>query len=538
MASTFKVPASYDQNRPRFDGETASSLKAFLRDCEAVCKNGKITDEDAMKGKLLDYVDSMDIREMWETLPSFKATMKFADWKEEILRLYPEVEDMDLGSLGRLAEVCKRNRLISRAELGKLRRFIIAFTTEAEKLRKGSAQVTNKQLVEWILDVLDDSFAKDVESAMNQHAIASIANPVATVAAGPSRRGDKLHYQKVFELADFISDNWSGRAAMNTLTGTDRYEPTPSKIPTIMTRGIDNSASKIKAEVNEKLDLFAGEIAEVKTLARSQEKRFDSLDSSVKRIESAFETSLRSMNQAIRGPAPHQLISAPGMAARNEEPQGRGDIPKSRTGDMSCHFCLGPHFIRECHNKEEFINIGWIIIENGLIKLGDGKWIPKFPENVSRMVKVEDYYRKQGISRESAKAKLASMMQTFHQGGMSVGVDLYSPDMDRIDHLYDFRDDEMRSANVQSMYNSQNSLLPSQPLGTYTPQGIQSQMLNRVQPAPVAPVQGTAGVDITQLIQLFNAARSGDSANGSNIQDQYVATRTGARTDPSNPAGF
>ncbi|KAJ7095592.1 hypothetical protein C8R44DRAFT_890006 [Mycena epipterygia] len=534
MAASFKIPASYDQNRPKFDGETASSLKVFLRDCEAVCANGGITDEEKMKERLLDYLDHMDIREQWERLPSFENGKSFANWKKEILRLYPEIEDMDLGSLGRLSEICRRNQVITRAELGKLRRFTSAFTTEAQKLLTGSAQVTNKQLVEWILDVLDEQFASEVEQAMNQHAILAIAAAQPAGAALNARRGDKLPYKRVIEIADYIADNWSGRTAMTTLTGSDRYAQVASTIPTILTRKNDASGSKIKTEITERLDHFAGEMAEVKDLARNQSQRFDE---TVKRLESAFENSVRIMNQNLRGPAPHQLISQPGHAVRNEETQGRNEVSKSRTGDGLCYFCNGPHMIRDCHNKEEFINLGWVIIENGLIKLGNGGWIPKFPEGVSRMIKVEDHYRKQGITRESAKAQRASMMQSFHQGGITSVGGYYAPDMERIDHIYDTREDEMRSANIQSMLGQQpitqqSYLVPSAPV----PQVIQPQMFSGVQ--QVAPAIPSSGIEISQLIQLFNAARGDGSMNGLNIQDQMVATRTGAKSDPPSNPGF
>lgn len=193
--------------------------------------------------------------------------------------------------------------------------------------------------------------------------------------------------------------------------------------------------------------------------------------------------------------------------------------------------------IRDCHNKEEFINLGWVIIENGLIKLGNGGWIPKFPEGVSRMIKVEDHYRKQGITRESAKAQRASMMQSFHQGGITSVGGYYAPDMERIDHIYDTREDEMRSANIQSMLGQQpvaqqNYLVPSAPI----PQVIQPQMFSGVQ--QVAPAIPSSGIEISQLIQLFNAARGDGSMNGFNIQDQMVATRTGAKSDPPSNPGF
>lgn len=202
---------------------------------------------------------------------------------------------------------------------------------------------------------------------------------------------------------------------------------------------------------------------------------------------------------------------------------------------MLCYFCNGPHMIRDCYNKEEFISLGWIVIENGLIKLGNGSWIPRHPEHLSRMLRVEEYYRKQGVTKESAKQKRASMMQTFHQGGITSVSEYYSPDMDRIDHIYDTREDEIRSANVQQMLGRQNVPQQSyQAPSTQFAQAIQPQMFSQAQ--AIAPTVPGQGIEISQLIQLFNAARGGNPMNELNIQDQMVATRTGARTDPpANP---
>ncbi|KAJ7302514.1 hypothetical protein DFH08DRAFT_722913, partial [Mycena albidolilacea] len=132
--ANFKIPFAWDLNRPKFDGETTSSLRNFLRNTEAVCTSGGITDEQKQKEKLLEYLDHAELREQWERLPSFAADKTYSNWKKEILQLYPEIEDMTLGSVSKLKEICQQNCPIGREEIGKLRRFTMAFTNEAEKL--------------------------------------------------------------------------------------------------------------------------------------------------------------------------------------------------------------------------------------------------------------------------------------------------------------------------------------------------------------------------------------------------------------------
>jgi hypothetical protein len=109
--------------------------------------SGGIMDEQKQKEKLLEYLDHAELREQWERLPVFAADKTYSDWKKEILQLYPEIEDMTLGSVSKLKEICQQNCPIGQEEIGKLCRFTMAFTNEAEKLLKGSAQVVNRQLV-------------------------------------------------------------------------------------------------------------------------------------------------------------------------------------------------------------------------------------------------------------------------------------------------------------------------------------------------------------------------------------------------------
>ncbi|KAF8169299.1 hypothetical protein K438DRAFT_1983355 [Mycena galopus ATCC 62051] len=169
--ASFKVPTAYDNNRPKFDGSTLDSLRLFFKNTELICKNGGITGEQEQKLKLLEYMDSLDMGEQWQKLPAFAVTKTYLEWKKEILDLYPEIEDMMFGSMKKLVEICQAARFISQSDLGKLRRFSLAFTNEAEKLMDGSAAVVNKQLVDLILAVLEKGFASELERAMNQRAI-------------------------------------------------------------------------------------------------------------------------------------------------------------------------------------------------------------------------------------------------------------------------------------------------------------------------------------------------------------------------------
>jgi hypothetical protein len=142
-----------------------------------VCDSGGIDGEQEQKKLLLNYLDDSNIREQWQSLSMFAEAegLTYKKWRKQILRLYPEVDDQEVGSIQKLQDICVSARPISRPELGKLRHFRLAFETEAEKLKKGpSALVVNQTLVDLILSVLEEGYSQEVEVAMNQQGIRAI----------------------------------------------------------------------------------------------------------------------------------------------------------------------------------------------------------------------------------------------------------------------------------------------------------------------------------------------------------------------------
>jgi hypothetical protein len=163
-----------------------------------------------------------------------------------------------------------------------------------------------------------------------------------------------------------------------------------------------------------------------------------------------------------------------------------------------------------------------------------------------KMQKVEEHYHKQGITRGTPANQRSGMMQNFYSGtsyGMTEGYDSW--ELDRVDHLYDTREDEIHSAQLQlgraqaqaQQFNMQQSqMVPSvQPLQNQS--GVQPplQFLQMPHTPQSLPTQNSnTGVDMAMLLQFFNTMRN----NGNQVTDQMVATRTGARSDPQSGPGF
>ncbi|KAJ7358038.1 hypothetical protein DFH08DRAFT_953237 [Mycena albidolilacea] len=258
------------------------------------------------------------------------------------------------------------------------------------RLLKGSAQVVNRQLVQWILETLETHFADKVEEASNQAAILDFVKTLSVPAPTPAtgvdyRRGDRLPYQTVLAIADYMADNWTGRLLAAPSADSRSLPERGYSGGLIPMHSIDmGAAAHIKTEVSSKLESFAGEVALMKDSAQLQEKCFAE---ALKKIESTFENSLKLMNQNLRGPPPHMEITQAGSTSCSYDHQ---DARPREEGP--CFFCNGPHIIRDCPTKAEFITLGWIIVKNGLIKLGNGNWIPRHPESLTKMQKVEEHY--------------------------------------------------------------------------------------------------------------------------------------------------
>jgi hypothetical protein len=161
--ANFRIPVPWDNNSPTFDGQSTSALRRFLRHMGTIITVGGITDETEKKEKSLEYISNQDVVEQWERLPSY-TTGSYEDWVKEIEELFLELEDAKVGSRENLDKICEEYQDISVMEPGLVRRFSLAFTNEAEKLKKAPAAIENGQLVDMYLDCLEDSFMSNIRT--------------------------------------------------------------------------------------------------------------------------------------------------------------------------------------------------------------------------------------------------------------------------------------------------------------------------------------------------------------------------------------
>jgi hypothetical protein len=561
----FKKPYPWERNSPSFDGKTASSLKRFLRHCKAIVKEANITDVVEQKTALLDYINDDHIREQFEKLSTYTSAT-FEEWCKDIESLYPEIEDMGTGSLENLIKICTdaRKNALTQHDLGAIRRFNVSFSNEAEKLLRPPASVTNKMLVELILDTFERGFANNIELIMNQKLVmdntaAAVAPtqgaPAQVPVAGPlavQRRGDRLDYKLVLETAEKIADSWTGRSSNILLSGLSNGTLRAGRPETSLLQG--GPVLDLQREVTDKLDAFSGELASLKDSAVVQEKQFkESLD----KMENALKDSIRSsLVQYTRGPPPHMDLTTAGGVS-NQEQDRINPRYTNNSKQLLCFFCLGPHLIRDCPYKDDYINMGWLRVENGRMNFGDGGLISKYPEWKSKKEHIDDHYAAKGITKDTAR-RGANLMQS-QEGYFNP----YIED-DNLDQVYDSRADELRSRQVQMTLMNNVHRIQSQPVynqqafsqGLSYSQGpamvpqaqpMMPQTQGQFIPTPViqTPVASQPGVcnitadSLAQLLNLVNTrqvdlAGNNESTVRTGSQEQFISTRSG-RTIQGSP---
>ena len=552
-----RYPAPWDVNRPKLSRvPDVGEIKLFWDHIDGIWSTRPQADDQVKKARTLEFVDQLDLKDQWRGMAEYGLDYTYDQWKEAIMKFYPEIEELVSGSVFKLKDLCLEAKGIERKDLGPFRRFAMAFNNEALKLLNPPAQVTNRDLVHMILNTLDSDFAKEVEVTLNQPSAADIIGINSELRLAPpsdiiqqamaaqlNRRGDKFTYIQVLKVIDYAMSHWSGRSAMDNLSTTggrdkgiipigslldDSANPQLSS-SNIRLKSHQNRASRgIKPEPDDRLEFFAQEMALMKDTMELQEKK---MQSSVKQLSDTMENSMKSLAQYLK--------------PQREAP--RVEFKEQRSGEGTrkgpCFFCHGPHLISECESKDEFIRLGWLSYKDGKMMMGDGSWIPRYPEDVSRMDKIERFYNNKGITRESAIPRKSTMM---------MGYDSYEDAgaYDRVDHLYDYRDDEMRAQRVQQGlqqnrvgYQVPNRYQAGQPNMDPSPQNrgytiqqrpVQQQMAQQiVDRSSVVP-----GMDMSQLIQLIDTVRGSNNANRGPSIEQNVQTRTGAGEDSATGSGF
>ncbi|KAJ7455440.1 hypothetical protein FB451DRAFT_1407757 [Mycena latifolia] len=519
---------------------------------------------------MLKYVSRVT-QEEWEGLSQY-ASGKFDDWLAEIESLFPEIRTVKIGSLIRLTEIAEEYKGLKKTDQGKIKRYGVAFKNEAAKLVKPPSLVTNPILVDKYLTVFEPNFAAEIETMISQ---TMYWKPTLTVATNVERPEETIPLADLLVLVEKLTKvNTSRNPTMANLTASKEETLAGSSAVSVGSSIGSRDFQKMKVEVSDRLDAFAGEIANVKdSLKLSEDRAKANLEKSLLKLEASFKVSL---NQAIRGPAPHQETASPGQVSNKEVLEKTYSFKSGGATDrgMECYYCyLTGHMVRDCPYKKEDIDRGRVLIENNRMKLGDGTPFPKWPENRSQKQRVDDYY-----ANKMVVGAPMVLTQFYEHPTPETRVSQFQAGIiDDLRSTYDCRDDEARTVCVQKYIREhtggsnhpvatyqvssyqQGQIMPSGggAVQTYVPvqqpvyapvqqpnyapaqpafAPVQSQLLT----AMIQPEAGSAippGMNLTQLVQLFDAFRSANHGLPA-TQDQFVHTRGSTRDSTSGNPNF
>jgi hypothetical protein len=575
-ATTIKVPQPWDtKNCPSFDGKTAESLMKFLRYCKMIIEGSNMTDDDEKKKMVKNFL-SYHVNEEWSSLSSY-ATGTFDEWVAEIEGLFPEIKTMRIGSLERLNQICTSNAGLRKQDDGKIKRFSLQFKNEAEKLMAHPVLVTNPVLVDKYIACFEEGFAREIDMMISQTIYWEKRNGTGpAAAAGPApgpqpglapvaRPEDTIPLGRLIDMVeDLCVINVNRTPSVSNLN-------TNNMTPTFESASVNPDILKIKTEVREHkvlLDACANDIAQIKDGQALAEKRtvagFMEVNQNLLKNLAEFKQLMSQSTGkegSYRDKPPHQDAGYGSQQANHNFNNNSGGSYRSND-NKDCFYCyLAGHMVRDCPYKREHIDLGRILISNNQMRLGDGSPFPKYPESKSKKQRVDDYY-----AGKTVPGAPQVLIQNYDHPSQDMS-QFHSQIVDNLCTVYDSRDDEIRTLQVQTFIRTQLSqvqttqfpvasyhqgaqMLPNgggtvqthapnsqnfqpnlaqQNFVTGIPQGYQpgiAQFQQAQVPSPAQP----GGMDLTQLLSLVNAIKGVNDAVGPAAQEQLLAqTRKNAQ---------
>jgi hypothetical protein len=416
--ASFRVPRSWEANAPKFISENPNELLDFIDQVGEIIELSE-TKVDAEKKKLLTGYLPVRKKNMWRDMDSY-ANDSYEDFLKEVYKSYPEIKQEKEGTLGDLERLCRSHQGIRLQDEGKLRRFGVEFASLFKKLSKQPAIILNKEACWKYLDTLDSSFAIVLKSSISSRNLlkadlnraAGVQPPAVGANAVDHRKEDPILLKDLIEMAEQLA---TMGVAGTTWEGYDVPDKKRSSMLPV----------KIERK-DEKLDELSEEVAGIKDFIQVIQKEAKLLQAELMK---AFQMHVK------ESPAPKELNVnrelASGHDASHRPIQDRFQIRGNFNRGSTCFYCDGQdHFARECPAKAGHMNKGWVAVEDGVQRLGDGNPLPKGRGPLSS--RVEEYY-----ARRPASQNLYSTEDVFYGNE--------APDGREMDAMWD----EMRTLRVK-----------------------------------------------------------------------------------------
>jgi hypothetical protein len=528
--ATFKPPQTWDSSRPKFDDDDVDALIDYIDQVETIIEKSGITDGQQKKLKLTEFLPKRK-RTIWRTFPSYADRAKtYEDFVEEIYKDYPEVRTERTGTLYELETLCKKNKGITQDEEGKLKRFGREFKQLIGKLSIPPAVVLNREACQRYMDTLEHSFAATLRTAVITHGLmketaGQIAGQNANALAGApaqgavqTRKEDPISLEDLMQMAERMA------ASGIALSERDADEELPE-----IKRSEKFTLVK-KERRDTRLDELEGSVAGLRdamvVVQKKQKESHDELRGELKNSHSEIMKAFSNLKGSPSVPAPRE---APPHMDHSRGPGDRGGGPgRYERGDRfnqggarngNCYYCEDPtHYTAGCDKKDAHIEKGWLAVENGKLRLGDGNPIPYGRGNQCQ--RVEEYWkRKNGVS------------QNFY--GQPGYDSFYSEEDPQMTEMDMFRD-EVKTLRVQLARTQRASQAPVlESSASVQPVFMAAAPTVQMGQPGVIPISNLQE-EIQKGVQSY-LARVNDSGAS---QEQFFATRSGNKGNASVGQGF
>jgi hypothetical protein len=387
MGKNIITPGTRDA--PKFSSQRPHELRRFIRMMEDMWDEAGITNDDVRKETIVKYVDQ-DSEEEWKALEAFENGYSWDEFKKELISNYPEAAAAERGTPARIRQLCAETKGIKLGDTTALYTFRRAFTTEAKKLSKPPAAMSNRELVELFIGSLSEQMATAVLQFLGNK---TSREKEGTDGGKLNRRPeDKYDIDEVCKAAILVSE---GSQGMFHLLNKPVPELVNGKRAMLFNHSAAVEATGLTQKLEEIENLQAQERYKLEIVNKNVDVRFNELESMMKTLLSQVQSN--ASNTVNTGWRSKQYDPSSGVKLGTP-----GTMPKwgsgSRLGDGSgCFYCSGlDHMMgSSCEEMMAAIKAGWVKLNaEGKLRLGDGSYIPSVPNAANIKERVEKFYAK------------------------------------------------------------------------------------------------------------------------------------------------
>jgi hypothetical protein len=383
MGKTMITPGARDA--PKFSSKKPQELRRFVRLMEDLWKEAEITDDEVKKESIGKYADQ-ESEEEWKALETYEKGVSWDEFKEELINNYPEAAAAERGTPVRIRQLCAEMRDIRLGDLASLYAFRRAFISEAKKLARPPAAMSNRELVELFIGSLSETMAAAVLQFLGNKAEGQGKSSVSKMARRPE---DRYDLEEVCKAAIQVSESSQG---MFHLLHKSLPEPNGER-KILMHRQTEPESSNLSQKLEEIENIQAQERDKLEIANKNMDARFNDLQDMMKSLLAQVQSNGAS---GMRREQVKQYDPNSGIKLGTP-----GSIPKwgnnNRTNESSTCFYCGRkgHFVPDCEEAKDDVQAGLVRLNaEGKLRMGDGSSIPMVPNTSTIKERVEKSYAK------------------------------------------------------------------------------------------------------------------------------------------------